>query len=514
MRCRECGRTWPDGVLFCRECGSPLEPDDNFPGSADTGGRICSECGALVPDGDNFCVVCGSLVVTSPATPQGRGTAIAAVAAVAAASLGLIVVLAAQFATKPADTGDSSSSVTSTSSSNEETADALVSVSEVLSDSYPKMTMYVSVRDTTGKSVGGLDGTSWSVVEVGEKGDEHAASITGCDPVIEGGSTYKVTYTSTAEKAEGSVLTVRVTVDAPAGLTGSDESSYSRPKEEPKAGGNESTSGGTDKADSTSGTGTSSTSGTSAQSTTSTTSGSQKDPEKGDSTGGGTSAQPGQTPVTPPPPEPEPPTPEPAPPTRVEVISNEFVLPDSFYRYYSASELSGLSDWELRVARNEIYARFGCGFRSEDLQNHFNSCSWYTRRYSPDEFDSLPSPLNDCEVSNVQTIRAVEIARAEATPPPEPPTVSGEYVLPDSSNRFYSVEELSGFSDWDLRLARNEIFARHGRGFNDPDLQNYFYSRSWYTRVYSPEEFDSMPSPLNEYETANVQTIRAIETSR
>ena len=37
-----------------------------------------------------------------------------------------------------------------------------------------------------------------------------------------------------------------------------------------------------------------------------------------------------------------------------------------------------------------------------------------------------------------------------------------DYILPDSSSRILSDSEVSGLSKEELRLARNEIFARHG----------------------------------------------------
>ena len=49
-----------------------------------------------------------------------------------------------------------------------------------------------------------------------------------------------------------------------------------------------------------------------------------------------------------------------------------------------------------------------------------------------------------------------------------------EYILPDSDSRYISENELGGMSSEQLRLARNEIFARHGRKFKDAQLQEYF----------------------------------------
>lgn len=89
-----------------------------------------------------------------------------------------------------------------------------------------------------------------------------------------------------------------------------------------------------------------------------------------------------------------------------------------------------------------------------------------------------------------------------------------DYVLPFSGSRYYSRDELEGLSLWQLYLARNEIFARHGRGFKNQDLVEYFATRHWYTELYSPEEFDAMASPLNDYEQKNAELMLEIEKER
>lgn len=90
----------------------------------------------------------------------------------------------------------------------------------------------------------------------------------------------------------------------------------------------------------------------------------------------------------------------------------------------------------------------------------------------------------------------------------------GSFVLPDSSGRYYSESQLQQLTNWELYIARNEIFARYGRGFNDEALRNYFNSCDWYYEIYSPKEFDSMASPLNKYEKANVEVMLDIEQRR
>lgn len=85
------------------------------------------------------------------------------------------------------------------------------------------------------------------------------------------------------------------------------------------------------------------------------------------------------------------------------------------------------------------------------------------------------------------------------------------YVLPGSDSRYLREDDLRGLTAEECRLARNEIFARHGRRFEDPSLQTYFDACSWYTGTVAAEDFDE--SVFNEYEAANVAFIREYETA-
>ena len=88
-----------------------------------------------------------------------------------------------------------------------------------------------------------------------------------------------------------------------------------------------------------------------------------------------------------------------------------------------------------------------------------------------------------------------------------------EYVLPYSDSYCYSTEELSILDSFGLYVARNEIFARHGFIFGRDDLKEYFSSKSWYVPTYTPEEYETLPSPTNDIENQNVQTILSLERS-
>ena len=59
-----------------------------------------------------------------------------------------------------------------------------------------------------------------------------------------------------------------------------------------------------------------------------------------------------------------------------------------------------------------------------------------------------------------------------------------------------------GLTADECRLALNEIYARHGRKFNDPDYRAYFNSKSWYNGTIDPDDFDDT-ALFNKYELAN-----------
>lgn len=76
----------------------------------------------------------------------------------------------------------------------------------------------------------------------------------------------------------------------------------------------------------------------------------------------------------------------------------------------------------------------------------------------------------------------------------------------------YTRKDLDHLDEYGLRITRNEIFARHGRMFNDQELQKYFDSQPWYVAKYAPGDFDD--SCLNDTEVANVELIVKCELER
>ncbi len=90
---------------------------------------------------------------------------------------------------------------------------------------------------------------------------------------------------------------------------------------------------------------------------------------------------------------------------------------------------------------------------------------------------------------------------------------SGQYILPDSSTVYLTEADLAGFTAEELRLARNEIYARHGRAFKTEWIRDYFEEKNWYEPLYDADYFDSnlAETALNEYEKANAEFILVYE---
>lgn len=98
-------------------------------------------------------------------------------------------------------------------------------------------------------------------------------------------------------------------------------------------------------------------------------------------------------------------------------------------------------------------------------------------------------------------------SRAEESEKEE--ALSGDYILPQSSTQLLTESDLSGLSANDLMLARNEIYARHGRKFIDTQIQAYFNSKSWYHGTVEAADFDA--SVLSSIERTNISFISAHE---
>lgn len=82
--------------------------------------------------------------------------------------------------------------------------------------------------------------------------------------------------------------------------------------------------------------------------------------------------------------------------------------------------------------------------------------------------------------------------------------IPGEY--PDASLKVLTSSDLSGFSKRELKIMRNEIFARHGYIFKTDDMKKHFASKQWYEPKYN-----DVNNMLTEIEKQNIRTIQQLE---
>lgn len=148
--------------------------------------------------------------------------------------------------------------------------------------------------------------------------------------------------------------------------------------------------------------------------------------------------------------------------------------------------LKGLSLHELRLLRNEIFARRGRRFGADWLQDYFNSQDWYEASKT-----GRQQELTEIEKKNAETILRYENKLRE-----------------ELSTKPITDELLEGLFQEDARKLRNEIYARRGKTFKDKELNRYFSSFDWYKP--DPQYSDKS---LNEIEKQNVTAIFNYEQS-
>lgn len=97
------------------------------------------------------------------------------------------------------------------------------------------------------------------------------------------------------------------------------------------------------------------------------------------------------------------------------IDASEYMLPYSNTRYLTEEDIAGMSKDEIRIVLNEIYARHGRTFQSEDLNAYFLSKSWYEPKYSAEEFSEIESSImNDYEKKNIEFLAAMRDGKSSS----------------------------------------------------------------------------------------------------
>lgn len=109
-------------------------------------------------------------------------------------------------------------------------------------------------------------------------------------------------------------------------------------------------------------------------------------------------------------------------------------------------------------------------------------------------------------------IRVLDGANPDPAPTAGPPIVAptgvggSGVVIPDSSERLLTGDDIAYFGANELRIARNEIFARNGFRFKDAALRAHFSRFAWYKPTTDNVQLSSI-------EKANVALLKSAEAA-
>lgn len=218
------------------------------------------------------------------------------------------------------------------------------------------------------------------------------------------------------------------------------------------------------------------------------------------------------------------------PPSRPSTQGAEYY----FNREITKADLEGRTLRELNLIRNTIFARAGNPFRKKWLREYFTAQPWYRPAAKTD--DSKLTAIDRRNAEFVATFEAqipreeLERRRQAITDKPKASRTAEDLVelqllarslgqssneegvektpldTPEMLDKTLTVEQLSNFSRRDLRLLRNMVYARRGRVFKSPVLQEFFLRTEWYT----PDE-GYKESKLTAVDRRNIKIIAGVE---
>lgn len=133
-----------------------------------------------------------------------------------------------------------------------------------------------------------------------------------------------------------------------------------------------------------------------------------------------------------------------APAETEETTDDDYIFP-SDRQYITEADMTGWDQNTALLARNEIYARHGYVFQTQEIQNYFAAKDWYTPNPSYDG-----SGLSDVEKANVDAILAYEQKNGWAIP-----TASLETQAQQAVESYLSTQGIS-YTGIDYVRARSE----------------------------------------------------------
>jgi len=106
---------------------------------------------------------------------------------------------------------------------------------------------------------------------------------------------------------------------------------------------------------------------------------------------------------------------------------------------------------------------------------------------------------------HVTALTVVIPAEVPGTPDSDPL----QYFIENCHLQYLTRDDLDGFDAQMSRIARNAVYARSGRKFNDAELQNYFQQFDWYVPSVDPNQFTT--AMMNDCQIKNIELVTAYE---
>jgi len=175
------------------------------------------------------------------------------------------------------------------------------------------------------------------------------------------------------------------------------------------------------------------------------------------------------------------------------------------FNLYDRGDISPIRDWAIKVANiadevamskntswyiyvgDQCVAQYPHSLSNDDLMYYSGSCGVSIPVLEGNSKDDLAIVIHTMVYGEVST--------------------ANDFLLPMSNIRKLTQGEIDYLTKYELGIARNEIYARHGYIFKKDYLRNYFLAKSWY----SPNV--NYDGTLSEIETYNVNLIKAREES-
>ena len=156
-------------------------------------------------------------------------------------------------------------------------------------------------------------------------------------------------------------------------------------------------------------------------------------------------------------------------------------------------------DGHMEIYTTEKFDYMFCNLFSDDTYWKFHEGQTKYARKITDKRDIVDEVSSSNRKQEQKTTQQQSVS---TSPKNSPSTISYEVT----SSRVLTEKDIAGLSKEELRIIRNEIYARHGYIFKTDDMKAHFSKQSWYKASKA-----DVSAELSSIENQNVQFLKAHE---